>query len=112
MAITHVVIIKMNPTLDEEKAQEVCQRMLSLKTECIHSATNQPYIVHSSGGKDNSPEGRQGGFTHAFVVEFASSADRDYYANEDRAHLDFVEWAMGKGYIAEARVLDYEAGVF
>lgn len=54
----------------------------------------------------------KGGFTHGFVVEFGSEADRDYYVSEDKAHKGFVEWLSEHGYAEEVRVLDYEAGVF
>lgn len=33
--------------------------MLSLKSLCAHPETQETYIVSSSGGKDNSPEGAQ-----------------------------------------------------
>lgn len=33
--------------------------MLELRTKCLHPDTDQPYIVSSSGGVDNSPEGAQ-----------------------------------------------------
>ncbi len=54
----------------------------------------------------------KGGFTHGFVVEFSSKADRDYYVSEDKAHRGFVEWLSGNGYAEEVRVVDYEAGLF
>lgn len=46
------------------------------------------------------------------MVEFASVEDRDYYAKEDPVHRGFVEWAIGKGYLSEVRVVDFEVGVF
>lgn len=33
--------------------------MLALKSTCLHPSSNKPYIVSSSGGVDNSPEGAQ-----------------------------------------------------
>ena len=33
--------------------------MIGLKTQCMHPTSNKPYIVRSSGGQDNSPEGAQ-----------------------------------------------------
>ncbi len=122
--------------------------MLNLKTQCIHPTTQKPYILNSSGGRDNSPEGMQvyniqapflcfiylptelplplpylqsseadprsgkGGFTHGFVVEFGSKEDRDYYVSEDKAHLGFVKWVLGEGLVQEAKVVDYEVGVY
>lgn len=40
---------------------QVCNRMLSLKQDCIHPTTQKPYILESSGGKDHSSEGHQVG---------------------------------------------------
>lgn len=33
--------------------------MLALKENCIHPTSKRPYILDSSGGRDNSPEGHQ-----------------------------------------------------
>jgi hypothetical protein len=52
----------------------------------------------------------QGGFTHGFVVTFASLADRDYYVSEDPAHKTFVN-RNGKRF-EDVRVIDYEDGVY
>ena len=84
--------------------------MLALRTLCIHPTTQQPYIISSSGGKDNSPEGAQGGFTHGFVVEFASVKDRDYYVSEDPNHQAFVKKNGAR--FEDVRVVDYEKGVY
>lgn len=100
--------------------------MLTLKDNCVHPTSQQPYIKSASGGKDNSPEGiqvsfpeipkdgklrgyftnaRQNGITHAFVVEFASAADRDYYVQSDPSHLAFVKTL--DGLIEKAQVIDF-----
>ena len=52
----------------------------------------------------------KGGLNHGFVVEFKSIEDRDYYVNSDPAHQDFVKSIDGK--VDEARVIDFEPGVF
>lgn len=84
--------------------------MLALKEKCVNPTTGKPYIVSSKGGLDNSIEGLQGGITHAFVVEFESDEDRDYYVNKDPAHAAFVK-SLG-GIIEKAQVIDFSAGVF
>lgn len=48
--------------------------------------------------------------THGFVVEFENDKDRDYYVNEDPAHMKFVEFA-GK-MLNSVKVLDFEPGRF
>jgi hypothetical protein len=76
----------------------------------MHPTNNAPYIVSSSGGKDNSPEGAQGGLTHGFVVIFENAEDRDYYVNDDPAHKAFVEKNGPR--FEDVRVIDYEGGVY
>lgn len=85
--------------------------MMSLKQDCVSPNSNRPYILNITGGKDNSIEGlqvsaldinsamkqtppsltwwSQHGITHAFVVQFANTKDRDYYVNFDPAHQAF-----------------------
>ncbi|KAE8154547.1 hypothetical protein BDV25DRAFT_147472 [Aspergillus avenaceus] len=110
MSITHLVLFKFKPGLDPEVVNDTCQRMLGLKDNCLHPTSQKPYIKTSSGGKDNSPEGIQNGITHAFVVEFANASDRDYYVNEDPAHLAFVKSL--DGIIDKAQAVDFTDGVF
>jgi len=84
--------------------------MLGLADKCIHPTTKKPYIRSAMGGKDNSPEGHQGGFTHGFVVWFENEQDRDYYVREDPAHQEFVK-SIGE-VIQSVRVLDFEPEVY
>ncbi|KND93264.1 hypothetical protein TOPH_02021 [Tolypocladium ophioglossoides CBS 100239] len=89
---------------------QLCDQMLELKNRCMHPATAKPYIKSSVGGLDMSIEGMQDGLTHAFVVEFQSQEDRDYYVQEDPAHKAFVESMLQR--LAKARILDFSPGVF
>lgn len=50
------------------------------------------------------------GISHAFVVEFASAAERDFYVEKDPVHLAFVRSL--DGIIEKAQVIDYTPGVF
>lgn len=82
MAITHIVLFQLKAGLSAEVVndvrhstmfhkilltyhqlmltpRQVCTRMLALKDNCIHPTSQKPYIVSSSGGVDNSPEGLQ-----------------------------------------------------
>ncbi|KAK5628473.1 hypothetical protein RRF57_004188 [Xylaria bambusicola] len=88
-----------------EHIEKACASMLALKDNCLHPATQKPYIKSLTGGKDNSPEGRQNGIQYAFVVEFASTEDRDYYVHNDQAHKDFVGTALP--IVENAIVVDY-----
>ena len=55
-------------------------------------------------GTDVSVEGKADGFTHCFVVTFASEADRDTYLPHP-AHQEFV--ALAKLNVEKSLVLDY-----
>ena len=48
--------------------------------------------------------------THAFVVEFASVEDRDYYVKEDPVHREFVQSL--DGVLEKGQVVDFTPGVF
>ena len=52
----------------------------------------------------------QAGFTHAFVMEFANEEDRDYYAAEDQAHLEFKKSV--RPMLERVENLDYTPGVY
>lgn len=54
--------------------------------------------------------GVQGGFTHGFVVEFASKEDRDYYVASDPVHQAFVK--KNSPQFDDVRVIDYEKGIY
>ncbi|KAJ5677722.1 uncharacterized protein N7477_003355 [Penicillium maclennaniae] len=108
MSITHIVLFQFKSGLEPAVIKDTCDRMLALKDNCLHPTSQKPYIVSSSGGSDNSPEGIQNGMTHAFVVEFASAEDRDYYIQKDPAHLAFVQ-SLG-GVVEKAQVVDYTPG--
>ncbi|TVY19039.1 hypothetical protein LARI1_G002055 [Lachnellula arida] len=120
--IVHIVLFEFKPTTEGAVIHDVCKRMLALRENCIHPTTKKPYILDSSGGRDNSPEGHQvgsslppypnpgGAFSHGFVVHFASEEDRRYYLEEDPAHLGFVKSL--DGIIQNVRIVDYEPGKF
>jgi len=110
MSIVHIVLFKLKSSLTEAEKKEFCDDMLALKDTCLHPTSNEAYIVSSSGGVDNIPEGAQGGFTHGFVVEFASREDRDYYIAEDAVHQAFVKKNSPR--FDDVRVIDYEKGVY
>ncbi|KAL9535688.1 hypothetical protein SMMN14_00047 [Sphaerulina musiva] len=110
MPIVHIVLFEFKPTTTHAQVEDVCTRMLALQEKCLHPKTNQKYVVSSTGGRDTSPEGLQGGFSHGFVSQFESEEDRKYYLEKDPAHLEFV--ASLKDVIQNVRVLDFEPGKF
>ncbi|EAW11893.1 Dabb family protein [Aspergillus clavatus NRRL 1] len=110
MTVTHIVQFQFKSTASPAEVKDTCDRMLALKTNCIHPTSQKPYIKASSGGKDNSIEGLQNGITHVFVVEFESVEDRDYYVQKDSAHLEFVK-SLG-AVLEKAQVVDFTPGAF
>ncbi|MCJ1475659.1 hypothetical protein MMC13_004322 [Lambiella insularis] len=59
-------------------------------------------------GRNQSWEPYSKGMTHAFVLEFASAADRDYYILRDPAHISFSQSASPL--IEDSLVVDIEPG--
>ncbi|PFH58912.1 hypothetical protein XA68_13061 [Ophiocordyceps unilateralis] len=95
---------------DQVPPLQLCDQMLRLKDSCLHPQSEKPYIQSSMGGLDKSIEGAHGGMTHAFVVQFASQEDRDYYVQEDPAHRTFVDSILPN--LVKARIIDFTPGVF
>ncbi|PVH71333.1 hypothetical protein DL98DRAFT_563943 [Cadophora sp. DSE1049] len=85
--IIHVVQIQFKSAVSDEVVQTAVNELKSLKSKCIHPTRKTPYIKSVQGGRDNSIEGLQNGYTHMFVTEFENVEDRNYYAKEDPVHL-------------------------
>ncbi|EOA92207.1 uncharacterized protein SETTUDRAFT_153173 [Exserohilum turcica Et28A] len=107
---THIVLFQFKQGTSALAIKEVTSRFFGLKKECRHPATLRPYIVSIAGGKDISTENLQNGISHAFVLQFHSVEDRDYYVNEDPAHKAFKEVAAAA--VERATVVDFQNGVF
>ncbi|KAI9865145.1 MAG: hypothetical protein M1813_002465 [Trichoglossum hirsutum] len=99
-----------NLNLIKPRSPKISRRMLALKDDCIDPTSGQPYIKSASGGTDNSLEGIQNDITHAFVVEFRNSKDRDYYVNNDPAHREFK--VLAGEVLEKAQVIDFTDRVF
>jgi hypothetical protein len=52
----------------------------------------------------------QSGVSHAFVVQFYSNQDRDYYVESDPVHQAFKDAAAAV--VEKTIVVDYQNGVF
>ena len=68
----HVVLFQFRPT-----ASDPAIRMV--ETEFASLAAKLPFVVGFEGGRNSSPENLNLGFTHCFIVSFASPEDRDTY---------------------------------
>jgi len=63
---------------------------MSLKDRCLKPpAVGKPYMISMKAGKNRSWEPFSKGMTHAFVLEFATQEDLDYYITEDPVHIAF-----------------------
>ncbi|KAF1811403.1 hypothetical protein P152DRAFT_399440 [Eremomyces bilateralis CBS 781.70] len=110
MGVTHIVLFQFKSTASAEAITDVSRGFLALKDGCVHPTSQKPYIKSVSGGIENSTEGLQNGITHAFVVEFESVKDRDYYVSNDPAHGKFKE-TLGQ-VLEKAQVIDFTDGTF
>ena len=71
-SLYHVVSIKFKPDAKPEQIKAVEEAFRALKEKV-------PGITSLHWGTNVSPEGRNKGFTHCFVLTFASDKDRDTY---------------------------------
>lgn len=110
MAIYHIVMFKFKALLPPEEVQAACDGMLALGEKCLHPTTKAQYVKTLGGGKDNSPEGLQGGITHCFVSKFENEEDRKYYIETDPAHQEFI--ASLKDKVDKVQVVDFTPGEF
>jgi hypothetical protein len=81
-SLRHIVMYKFKDGLAPAKVEEVVQAFCKLPEKI-------PTIVDFERGTNVSPEGKSEGFTHVFVVTFASEKDRDDYLTHP-AHLEYV----------------------
>jgi hypothetical protein len=93
----HVVSLKFKPQATPEQIKAIEKAFSELKTKV-------PGILALNGGTDISPEKKAKGFTHCYVVTFASEKDRDAYAVHP-AHKAFG--AMLGPVIADVMVIDF-----
>ncbi|ETS77634.1 hypothetical protein PFICI_09696 [Pestalotiopsis fici W106-1] len=86
--VTHFVSFEFLANQTQSDIDDVITRFLSLKDNC-KKPDGSTYILTVSGGTNNSPTDRNGGFTHAWTNTFSSLDDRNYYLFEDPYHLAF-----------------------
>ena len=95
--LRHVVIFKFKQETSAAQLDEINREFQNLKLAI-------PEIRDFERGRNNSPEGLNKGFTHGYLITFASEADRDAYLPHP-AHKKFVALLGGK--LDEAFVFDY-----
>jgi len=72
LVIKHIALVKFKPGVSEGQIEDIFAQLKALK-EGI------PGILDFSSGRNNSPEGLNGGFTHGFIMTMQGAAARDAY---------------------------------
>ncbi len=98
--LRHVVLFSFKSTSTEADIKKVEDAFRALPSKIKE-------IKSFEWGKNNSPEGINQGFTHCFLVTFASEADRAVYLPHPD-HKAFVE--VLKPHLDKVLVVDYWAG--
>ena len=98
-AVRHVVVFKYRPEATEAQIAEVTDAFRALKDRI-------PGIVAFEHGVNNSPEGKNLGFTHAYTITFEDAAARDAYLPHPE-HQAFGELLGRLGVLEDAFVVDY-----
>ena len=97
--VRHVVVFKYKPGTSEEQIRQVTQAFRDLKGKI-------PGITAFEDGVNNSPEGKNLGFTHVYVLTFEDVAARDAYLPHPE-HKKFGQLLGKLGVVADAFVVDY-----
>jgi hypothetical protein len=100
--VRHIVIFKYRAGATAEQIQQVTDAFAALK-ETI------PGIVSFEHGVNNSPEGKNMGFTHVYQLTFRDAAARDRYLPHPE-HVKFGELLGRLGILEDAFVVDYAPG--
>lgn len=95
--LQHVVLFKFKADAKPEDVKKVELAFKALKNQIKE-------IKAFEWGTNNSPENLNDGFTHCFLVSFASEKDREIYLPHPK-HKEFV--AMIGPYLEKALVVDY-----
>ncbi|KAJ4290838.1 hypothetical protein N0V90_010033 [Kalmusia sp. IMI 367209] len=107
--ITHIVLFKYRSDITWSDLEDHFKYFMSLKTRSLHPQTGTPLIKSLRAGKNTSWEPFSKGMTHAFILEFASQDDLDYYLTAEPVHLQFSRDA--KPLIEDSVVVDIKDGV-
>lgn len=97
--VRHVVVFKYTPSATPAQIREVTEAFAALRTAI-------PGITAFEHGVNNSPENKNLGFTHAYVLTFTNAAARDAYLPHP-AHKQFGALLGRLGILEDAFVVDY-----
>jgi len=97
--VRHVVVFKYKPEATKEQIKQVTDALRGLK-ETI------PGIVSFEHGINNSPEGKNLGFTHVYFLTFEDEKARDTYLPHPE-HKKFGQLLGKLGVLEDVFVVDY-----
>jgi hypothetical protein len=98
--IRHVVVFKYKPDATEAQIKQVTDAFRGLKGKI-------PGITAFEHGINNSPEGKNMGFTHVYMLTFEDTKSRDTYLPHPE-HKKFGELLGKLAVLEDAFVVDYE----
>ena len=96
----HIVIFKYKPAATEAQIQEVTAAFQALKDKI-------PGILAFEHGVNDSPEGKNLGFTHVYLLTFTAAAARDAYLPHPE-HQKFGELLGRLDILEDAFVVDFQ----
>ncbi len=97
--VRHVVVFKYKPTATDQQIQEVTNAFKALKKTI-------PGVVSFEYGTNNSPENKNLGFTHVYMLTFEDAKARDTYLPHPE-HKKFGQLLGKLGVLEDAFVVDY-----
>ena len=100
--VRHVVVFKYKKDATPEQIAQVTKAFRELKTKI-------PGITAFEDGVNNSPEGKNLGFTHVYLLTFESVAARDAYLPHPE-HKKFGDLLGTLKVVEDVFVVDYVAG--
>ena len=100
--VRHVVVFKYKKDATPDKIAQVTRAFRELRTKI-------PGITAFEDGVNNSPEGKNLGFTHVYLLTFESVAARDAYLPHPE-HKKFGDLLGKLAVLEDAFVVDYVAG--
>lgn len=95
--LKHVVCFKFKETATKAEIEHLNKEFAALKNKI-------PGIVDYEAGTNNSPEGKNMGFTNCYIVTFKSEKDREGYLPHP-AHQEFIK--IVKPIVADVFVIDF-----
>lgn len=97
--VRHVVIFKFKASATPDQISQITKALGDLKGKI-------PGIVSFEHGTNNSPENKNLGFTHAYLLTFKDAAARDAYLPHPE-HKKFGQMLGNLGIMEDVFVVDY-----